>query len=99
MSVRKLECAIEINPLDLSVLKMPKVCSILNHKKINLIPFINFVFHPLVFETPAVTKKPFLVGDNECTWGPSHWCKDEETATKCGSMEFCKNNKIGQWRA
>lgn len=27
--------------------------------------------------------KRTLVGDNECTFGPSHWCKDKETAKKC----------------
>lgn len=52
-----------------------------------------------MFEPPVVTKKPFLVGENECTWGPSHWCKDEETATKCKSLEYCKDKKVGQWSA
>lgn len=24
------------------------------------------------------------LGRNRCTWGPSYWCKDTETAQKCG---------------
>lgn len=52
-----------------------------------------------MFEPPVVTKKPYLVGENECTWGPSHWCKNEETANKCKSLEYCKDKKVGQWSA
>ncbi|XP_077571732.1 prosaposin-like isoform X2 [Stigmatopora nigra] len=35
------------------------------------------------------TPKPELVGSNPCTWGPSYWCKDINTAQKCGNMAFC----------
>uniref|UniRef100_A0A336LVF0 CSON002275 protein n=1 Tax=Culicoides sonorensis TaxID=179676 RepID=A0A336LVF0_CULSO len=50
-------------------------------------------------EKNAVTDKQFIVGENECTWGPSHWCKNEETATKCNSLDFCKRKNIGMWKA
>lgn len=50
-------------------------------------------------EQEEVTEKNFLVGENECTWGPSHWCKDEETAKKCSSIDFCKKKLIGMWSA
>ncbi|XP_023266437.1 prosaposin-like [Seriola lalandi dorsalis] len=38
------------------------------------------------------------LGKNRCTWGPSYWCKDRETAQKCGNQAFCekymwKNNE------
>ncbi|XP_062911403.1 prosaposin-like isoform X1 [Mobula hypostoma] len=32
-----------------------------------------------------------LLGKNKCTWGPSYFCKDRETATKCHVVEYCKN--------
>lgn len=31
----------------------------------------------------AVKKSAFLVGDSECTWGPSHFCSDKQIADKC----------------
>ncbi|XP_047447903.1 surfactant protein Bb isoform X2 [Mugil cephalus] len=30
------------------------------------------------------------LGQNPCTWGPSFWCKDVETAQKCGNQAFCE---------
>uniref|UniRef100_A0A6B2EIA5 Putative saposin n=1 Tax=Phlebotomus kandelakii TaxID=1109342 RepID=A0A6B2EIA5_9DIPT len=44
--------------------------------------------------------KPRLVGANECTWGPSHWCASEENAKKCNMMAHCaekywKDGKAG----
>ncbi|XP_026177900.1 surfactant protein Bb isoform X2 [Mastacembelus armatus] len=30
------------------------------------------------------------LGKNHCTWGPSYWCKDIETAQKCGNQAFCE---------
>ncbi|XP_029366504.1 surfactant protein Bb [Echeneis naucrates] len=30
------------------------------------------------------------LGKNQCTWGPSYWCKDSETAKKCGNQAFCE---------
>ncbi|XP_063704417.1 prosaposin isoform X2 [Culicoides brevitarsis] len=44
-------------------------------------------------------EKETLVGEHECTWGPSHWCKDERTAKKCNSFDFCKRNQIGFGKA
>ncbi|XP_029998748.1 surfactant protein Bb isoform X2 [Sphaeramia orbicularis] len=38
----------------------------------------------------AATKKVELLGQNRCTWGPSYWCKDIETAQKCGNQAFCE---------
>ncbi|XP_055696691.1 prosaposin [Lutzomyia longipalpis] len=36
-----------------------------------------------------VTPKQRLVGANECTWGPSHWCANEENAKKCNMLAHC----------
>ncbi|GAB0091970.1 uncharacterized protein DMENIID0001_068940 [Sergentomyia squamirostris] len=36
-----------------------------------------------------VLPKKRLVGANECTWGPSHWCANEENAKKCNMMAHC----------
>lgn len=33
------------------------------------------------------------LGKNRCTWGPSYWCKDLETAQKCGNQAFCEKYK------
>ncbi|XP_028270949.1 surfactant protein Bb [Parambassis ranga] len=30
------------------------------------------------------------LGKNHCTWGPSYWCRDPETAQKCGNQAFCE---------
>ncbi|CAJ1068226.1 surfactant protein Bb [Xyrichtys novacula] len=38
----------------------------------------------------AASKKAELLGKNHCTWGPSYWCKDIETAKKCGNHAFCE---------
>nr|XP_020458197.1 pulmonary surfactant-associated protein B isoform X1 [Monopterus albus] len=35
-------------------------------------------------------KKLEPLGKNRCTWGPSYWCKDMETAQKCGNQAFCE---------
>ncbi|CAN9513201.1 unnamed protein product [Ophioblennius macclurei] len=36
------------------------------------------------------SKKVELAGKNHCTWGPSYWCKDIETAKECGNQAFCE---------
>ncbi|XP_040011411.1 surfactant protein Bb [Xiphias gladius] len=36
------------------------------------------------------SKKSDPLGKNHCTWGPSYWCKDVETAHKCGNQAFCE---------
>jgi len=33
--------------------------------------------------TPAKKQNHFLVGDSECTWGPTHFCGDLKVAEKC----------------
>ncbi|XP_057688394.1 surfactant protein Bb isoform X2 [Corythoichthys intestinalis] len=38
------------------------------------------------------TAKSELVGSNPCTWGPSYWCRDTNTAQKCGNVAFCKKH-------
>lgn len=42
---------------------------------------------------PAQKRDEFIVGDSECTWGPSHFCSSEDIAKKCNvslifSMKF-----------
>ncbi|KAM9810910.1 surfactant protein Bb [Neosynchiropus ocellatus] len=32
------------------------------------------------------------LGQNPCTWGPSFWCKDVETAQKCRNSAFCEKH-------
>lgn len=37
----------------------------------------------------CVTSKQLeLLGKNRCTWGPSYWCKDAETAQECGVRDI-----------
>ncbi|XP_023137058.2 surfactant protein Bb isoform X2 [Amphiprion ocellaris] len=38
----------------------------------------------------TASKKLDSLGNNPCTWGPSYWCKDTETAQKCGNRVFCE---------
>ncbi|XP_054466952.1 surfactant protein Bb isoform X2 [Anoplopoma fimbria] len=38
----------------------------------------------------VAVKKLEPLGKNRCTWGPSYWCKDIETAQKCGNQAFCE---------
>ncbi|XP_035514616.1 surfactant protein Bb [Morone saxatilis] len=30
------------------------------------------------------------LGNNRCTWGPTYWCKNIQTAQMCGNQAFCK---------
>uniref|UniRef100_A0A182QQD3 Saposin n=1 Tax=Anopheles farauti TaxID=69004 RepID=A0A182QQD3_9DIPT len=48
-------------------------------------------------DRPEQQKKAFLVGLNECSWGPSYWCKDEASAEQCKSTSYCKERKLGFW--
>ncbi|XP_026199294.1 surfactant protein Bb [Anabas testudineus] len=41
-------------------------------------------------ELCVASKKLEPLGKNHCTWGPSYWCKDIETAQKCGNQAFCE---------
>ncbi|XP_074526775.1 surfactant protein Bb [Halichoeres trimaculatus] len=36
------------------------------------------------------SKKLEPLGKNRCTWGPNYWCKDIQTAKKCGNQAFCE---------
>ncbi|KAM9359957.1 surfactant protein Bb isoform 2-T2 [Symphorus nematophorus] len=38
----------------------------------------------------TASKKLEPLGKNPCTWGPTYWCKDIQTAQKCGNQAFCK---------
>ncbi|XP_055080165.1 surfactant protein Bb isoform X2 [Periophthalmus magnuspinnatus] len=35
-------------------------------------------------------KQAPLLGQRRCTWGPSYWCRDMQTAQECGNQVFCK---------
>ncbi|XP_050083567.1 uncharacterized protein LOC126570092 [Anopheles aquasalis] len=39
-----------------------------------------------------------LLGQNQCSWGPSYWCKDEQTAKECKSTDYCMKRKLGFWQ-
>jgi len=39
-----------------------------------------------------VPAKQHLLGDNECTYGPSYWCASMDNAKKCGMVSHCKNH-------
>ncbi|KAM8760427.1 surfactant protein Bb [Acanthopagrus schlegelii] len=41
-------------------------------------------------ELCAAPKKVEPLGRNPCTWGPSYWCKNIQTAQECGNQTFCK---------
>jgi len=45
-----------------------------------------------VVEKKEVAKKASMLGQNECTWGPSYWCASRENADKCNAVDHCKNN-------
>jgi len=34
-------------------------------------------------------RKPALLGANPCSYGPSYWCNDKESAQKCNAVTFC----------
>ncbi|KAF2878926.1 hypothetical protein ILUMI_27250 [Ignelater luminosus] len=41
----------------------------------------------------AITGVPsHIVGQNNCTWGPSFWCTDSKNAILCGTVEYCRNH-------
>jgi saposin len=45
----------------------------------------------------AVKKTQHLVGDSECTWGPSHFCSNHKIAAHCKATEYCKRKKLGMF--
>jgi len=34
-------------------------------------------------------RKPSLIGANPCSYGPSYWCNDHDSAQKCNAVTFC----------
>lgn len=32
------------------------------------------------------------LGENDCTWGPRHWCSDKAIAARCKSTEYCEES-------
>ncbi|XP_059612395.1 uncharacterized protein LOC132258881 [Phlebotomus argentipes] len=62
--------------------------------------YIQLIDGEVTPRTAEVKHKDRLVGANECTWGPSHWCANEENAKKCNMMAHCaekywKDGKAG----
>lgn len=49
-------------------------------------------------EDPVKKEEAHLVGLNECTWGPAHWCANEDNAQKCKASQFCATKKLGKWQ-
>lgn len=47
------------------------------------------MFRGIVFVAVLVTVVYTKPQQNECDKGPSYWCKNKETATKCGVAAFC----------
>ncbi|XP_055637082.1 uncharacterized protein LOC129775888 isoform X2 [Toxorhynchites rutilus septentrionalis] len=43
-------------------------------------------------------KHEHLVGAQECTWGPSHFCSSEEIAQRCNTSKYCSEKKLGKWQ-
>uniref|UniRef100_A0A8C9U6Q4 Prosaposin n=1 Tax=Scleropages formosus TaxID=113540 RepID=A0A8C9U6Q4_SCLFO len=39
---------------------------------------------------PGVLKK--LLGTEQCSWGPSFWCTNMDTASRCNAVEHCKRH-------
>ena len=37
----------------------------------------------------TVNAKSIILGDDECTFGPSYWCKDLHTAKHCNAVKYC----------
>ncbi|GAB1295145.1 Prosaposin [Apodemus speciosus] len=33
-----------------------------------------------------------LLGTEKCVWGPSYWCQNMETATRCSAVDHCKRH-------
>ncbi|XP_041089622.1 prosaposin-like [Polyodon spathula] len=41
-------------------------------------------------EACVTVKTVPLLGTKECTWGPSYWCTDMQTAKECNAVEHCQ---------
>ncbi|KAK1164440.1 hypothetical protein AOXY_G14742 [Acipenser oxyrinchus oxyrinchus] len=40
----------------------------------------------------ASAAKPNLLGSEQCSWGPSFWCKNMDTASRCNAVEHCRRH-------
>ncbi|XP_070610010.1 prosaposin-like [Erythrolamprus reginae] len=40
----------------------------------------------------GICSAPHLVGMEACSWGPTFWCKNPETAEQCQATEYCKRH-------
>ncbi|XP_041116849.1 prosaposin-like isoform X1 [Polyodon spathula] len=36
--------------------------------------------------------QPNLLGSEQCSWGPSFWCKNMDTASRCNAVEHCRRH-------
>merc|ERR1719219_1097951 len=45
--------------------------------------------------TTSALALPSSLGSNECTWGPSHYCKEEAIAKRCNTEQVCLQRKLG----
>jgi saposin len=41
-------------------------------------------------EVKEVKQTVKLLGENECSWGPSYWCQNRHTAEQCKAVDHCK---------
>uniref|UniRef100_A0AAG5DVS2 Saposin n=1 Tax=Anopheles atroparvus TaxID=41427 RepID=A0AAG5DVS2_ANOAO len=48
-------------------------------------------------EGPVGRKSAFLLGSNQCSWGPAYWCKSVAAAEECKSKDYCMERKLGIW--
>ncbi|XP_014484290.1 PREDICTED: prosaposin-like [Dinoponera quadriceps] len=55
-----------------------------------------FAFVALLAVTTIVTampegnpRSPPVVGADKCTWGPSYWCQNLQTAQECQAVKHC----------
>jgi len=47
-------------------------------------------------EIEVAKKAPPMLGQNECSWGPSYWCASRENADKCNAVDHCKKKVWNQ---
>ncbi|CRK89045.1 CLUMA_CG002523, isoform A [Clunio marinus] len=46
---------------------------------------------------PIQKKEQRLLGESECTWGPSHFCSNEKIAEACKATKYCQDRKLGMF--
>ncbi|XP_078499374.1 prosaposin [Lissotriton helveticus] len=59
-----------------------------------LLQFLLIMLDPsfVCLKVGACESSAHLLGTKECTYGPSYWCKNMETATTCNAVEHCKRH-------